>query len=56
MVPWGGLKRTICNDPLSIAIPYFKNKPIVLDITMSKVVNEKIRLVEKKIVKCQLIG
>jgi len=47
MAAWGGSKRIIGNNPLSIACPYQKGKPIVLDIAMSKVAGGKVRLAAK---------
>lgn len=47
MVAWGGAKAVIGNNPLSIAVPYQKGKPIVLDISMSKVAGGKVRLAAK---------
>lgn len=35
------------NDPLSIAVPYKKGKPVALDIAMSKVAGGKVRLAAK---------
>jgi len=47
MAAWGGAKRIIGNDPLSIAVPYKKDKPLVLDMAMSKVSGGKVRLFSK---------
>lgn len=47
MAAWGGAKRVIGNDPLSIAVPYKKDKPVVLDMAMSKVSGGKVRLFAK---------
>jgi LDH2 family malate/lactate/ureidoglycolate dehydrogenase len=47
MAPWGGLKRMIGNNPLSIAVPYLENQILVLDISMSKVAGGKVRLAAK---------
>jgi LDH2 family malate/lactate/ureidoglycolate dehydrogenase len=47
MPAWGGAKRVIGNNPLSIAVPYQEGKPIVLDISMSKVAGGKVRLAAK---------
>jgi len=47
MVAWGGTKAVIGNNPLSIAVPYQKDKPLVLDISMSKVAGGKVRLAAK---------
>lgn len=47
MTAWGGAKRIIGNNPLSIAFPYKKNSPIVLDIAMSKVAGGKVRFCAK---------
>lgn len=44
MAAWGGAKRVIGNNPLSIAVPCQEGKPIVLDIAMSKVAAGKVRL------------
>lgn len=51
MAAWGGSKRVIGNNPLSIACPYQKGKPIVLDIAMSKVAGGKVRLAAKNMQK-----
>jgi len=51
MVAWGGSKGVIGNNPLSIACPYQKGKPIVLDIAMSKVAGGKVRLAAKNMQK-----
>lgn len=51
MAAWGGSKRIIGNNPLSIACPYQEGKPIVLDISMSKVAGGKVRLAAKNIQK-----
>jgi len=47
MAAWGGTKKIIGNDPISIAVPYQKDSPIVLDIAMSKVAGGKVRLAAK---------
>ncbi|MBA7531307.1 putative oxidoreductase YjmC [subsurface metagenome] len=47
MAAWGGVKRVIGNNPLSIAAPYKKDKPVVLDMAMSKVSGGKVRLAAK---------
>lgn len=47
MAAWGGAKRVIGNNPLSIAVPYQEGKPIVLDISMSRVAGGKVRLAAK---------
>jgi len=47
MTAWGGAKRIIGNNPLSIAFPYKKNNPIVLDIAMSRVAGGKVRFCAK---------
>ncbi len=44
---WGGAKKIIGNDPLSIAVPYQEGKPLVLDISMSQVAGGKIKLAVK---------
>lgn len=44
---WGGAKKIIGNDPLSIAVPYKERKPLVLDISMSKVAGGKIKFAAK---------
>jgi len=44
---WGGAKKIIGNDPLSIAIPYKEGKPLVLDISMSQAAGGKIKLAAK---------
>jgi len=54
MVPWGGSKRMIGNNPFSIAVPYLKNKTLVLDISMSKVAGGKVRLAAKDNIKIPL--
>jgi len=54
MAPWGGSKRIIGNNPLSIAVPYLKNKTLVLDISMSKVAGGKVRLAAKDNIKIPL--
>ncbi|MCK4241883.1 MAG: Ldh family oxidoreductase [Candidatus Atribacteria bacterium] len=47
MAAWGGAKRIIGNNPLAFSVPYKKNKPILLDISMSGVAGGKIRLYAK---------
>lgn len=47
MAAWGSAKGAIGNDPLSIAVPYKKGEPVVLDIAMSKVAGGKVRLAAK---------
>jgi LDH2 family malate/lactate/ureidoglycolate dehydrogenase len=47
MAAWGGAKRIIGNNPLSIAVPHQVGKPIVLDISMSRVAGGKVRLAAK---------
>lgn len=47
MAAWGGAKRVIGNNPLSIAVPYQVRQPVVLDIAMSKVAGGKVRLAAK---------
>jgi len=44
---WGGAKKIIGNDPLSIAVPYQEGKPLVLDISMSQAAGGKIKLAAK---------
>ena len=44
---WGGAKKAIGNDPLSIAVPYQDGKPLVLDISMSQAAGGKIKLAAK---------
>ena len=47
MTAWGGAKRIIGNNPLSIAFPYKENTPVVLDIAMSRVAGGKVRFYAK---------
>jgi LDH2 family malate/lactate/ureidoglycolate dehydrogenase len=47
MAAWGGAKAVICNNPLSIAAPYQPQRPVVLDIAMSRVAGGKVRLAAK---------
>ncbi|TET29974.1 Ldh family oxidoreductase [Candidatus Aerophobetes bacterium] len=47
MAAWGGAKRVIGNNPLSIAVPYQAGRPVVLDISMSRVAGGKVRLAAK---------
>ena len=47
MSAWGGAQRIIGNNPLSIAFPYKKNVPLMLDIAMSKVAGGKVRYFAK---------
>ena len=47
MVAWGGAKRIIGNNPFSVAVPFKKDKPIVLDISTSIVAGGKVRLAAK---------
>jgi len=47
MAAWGGSRAVIGNNPLSIAAPYKKGKPVVLDISMSNVAGGKVRLAAK---------
>lgn len=44
---WGGAKRIIGNDPLSIAVPFKEGNSLVLDISMSKAAGGKIKLAAK---------
>lgn len=44
MAAWGGAKSVIGNNPLSIAVPYWKGQPLVFDAAMSKVAGGKVRL------------
>lgn len=44
---WGGAQKVLGNDPLSIAVPYQEGKPLVLDISMSKVAGGKLKLAAK---------
>jgi len=44
---WGGAKKVIGNDPLSIAVPYQEERPIVFDISMSQAAGGKIKLAAK---------
>jgi len=47
MAAWGGAKRVIGNNPLSVAVPFKKDMPIVLDISMSTVAVGKVRMAAK---------
>lgn len=47
MAAWGGAGKIIGNNPLSIALPYKGNNPIVLDIAMSRVAGGKVRYYAK---------
>ncbi|MDD4363688.1 MAG: Ldh family oxidoreductase [Atribacterota bacterium] len=47
MAAWGSSKSVIGNNPISIAVPYQNNLPIVLDISMSTVAGGKVRLAAK---------
>ncbi|MEQ9716282.1 MAG: Ldh family oxidoreductase [Candidatus Asgardarchaeum sp.] len=47
MVAWGGSKSVIGNNPFSFAVPFKKEKPIVLDISTSTVAGGKVRLAAK---------
>jgi len=47
MAAWGGAKRIIGNNPLAFSVPYKKNEPILLDISMSGIAGGKIRLYAK---------
>jgi len=44
---WGGAKKIIGNDPLSIAFPFRDRGPIVFDISMSQAAGGKIKLAAK---------
>lgn len=44
---WGGAKKVIGNDPLSIAVPYKAGEPLVLDFSMSQAAGGKIKLAAK---------
>jgi LDH2 family malate/lactate/ureidoglycolate dehydrogenase len=44
---WGGAKKIIGNDPLSIAVPYRDGEPLVFDISMSQAAGGKIKLAAK---------
>jgi len=48
MAPWGGTKKLLGTNPLSVAIPAGEERPIILDIAMSKVARGKIRLAAEK--------
>lgn len=47
MAAWGGAKKVMGNNPISIAIPY-KEKTLALDISMSRVSGGKIKLYAKE--------
>lgn len=47
MAAWGGAKKVIGNNPLSVAVPFKKDMPIVLDISMSTVAGGKVRMAVK---------
>jgi len=44
---WGGARKALGNDPLSIAVPYREGFPLVLDISMSKTAGGKLKLAVK---------
>jgi LDH2 family malate/lactate/ureidoglycolate dehydrogenase len=44
IAPWGGIRPTFGNDPLSVAVPSGARRPIVLDIAMSVVAGGKVGL------------
>lgn len=48
MAPWGGRRPTIGNNPIAVAVPVGDDRPIVLDMAMSKVAAGKVRLAAKK--------
>ncbi len=47
MAAWGGANKVIGNNPISVAVPYKEDMPIVLDISMSTVAGGKVRLAAK---------
>lgn len=47
MTTWGGVQRIIGNNPLSIALPYKEDIPVILDMAMSKVAGGKVRYFAK---------
>lgn len=48
MAPWGGRKKTLGNNPWSIAAPAGKNEPMMLDIANSGVARGKVYLARQK--------
>ena len=48
MAPWGGRKKTVGNNPWSIAAPAGKHSPIVMDIANTGVARGKIYLARQK--------
>ena len=48
MAPWGGRKKTLGNNPWSIAAPAGRNEPMMLDIANSGVARGKVYLARQK--------
>lgn len=48
MAPWGGRKKTVGNNPWSIAAPAGKHPPMVLDIANTAVARGKVYLARQK--------
>ncbi|MEI7739184.1 MAG: Ldh family oxidoreductase [Betaproteobacteria bacterium] len=48
MAPWGGMKKKIGTNPISIAVPGGEHGPIVMDMANSGVARGKIYLAEKQ--------
>jgi LDH2 family malate/lactate/ureidoglycolate dehydrogenase len=48
MAPWGGMKKKIGTNPISIAVPGGSHGPIVMDMANSGVARGKIYLAEKQ--------
>lgn len=48
MAPWGGTTPILGNNPISFAFPAGKERPIVLDMAVSAVSAQKIRLIKER--------
>jgi len=48
MAPWGGMKKKIGTNPISIAVPGGRHGPVVMDMANSGVARGKIYLAEKQ--------
>ena len=48
MAPWGGLTRSLGNDPLGVAVPAGKARPLVLDMATSVVAVGKLAVAQAK--------
>ena len=47
MLPFGGRKRMVGNNPMAFAIPAARKRPIVLDMAMSVSANSRVAIAER---------